>query len=76
MYERVSETIKSTSAYKHADTVISTVNNIQSMTPGDRDEISPLFLLPFSRSRGRDLIFHNCAVAIDIVHEQDEKKIK
>lgn len=41
MYERVSETIKSTSAYKHADTVISTVNNIQSMTPGDRDEISP-----------------------------------
>lgn len=41
MYERVSETIKSTSAYKHADTVISTVNNIQSMIPGDRDEISP-----------------------------------
>ena len=36
------ETIKSTSAYKHADTVISTVNNIQSMIPGDRDEVSLL----------------------------------
>lgn len=41
MYERVSETIKSTSAYKHADTVISTVSNVQSMIPGDRDELSP-----------------------------------
>lgn len=45
VYERVSETIKSISAYKHADTVISTVNNTQSLIPGDWDEISPFLSL-------------------------------
>lgn len=57
MYERVSETIKSTSAYKHADTVISTVNNIQSTIPGDRDEISPFFSLslPGEQREGSDI---------------------
>lgn len=57
MYERVSETIKSTSAYKHADTVISTVNNIQSMIPRDRDEISPSLSppLPRKQSEGYDI---------------------